>query len=180
MSFLDPLNRARMSAKELKQSRLIACKSVRRGLAARDRAMLTARKKLAATAAVPTRRLTGIPLTREEVLDELKNYLCDVKADELTALGEAFKKVTFTIEGKGDAMEMHVVFFDGVNSLEFSIPMMEKVKIVCSLGVDGPVVDYAHSLLNNLNLNVRNIMDKWFKCLVKDGPNEFVIPLRNE
>lgn len=116
------------------------------------------------------------PLTRQEVLDRLQNYLCDYNSDELTALSEVFEKMTCAISRD----EMRVTFFDGVNSLEFVRPMEQKTKVVQSLGVDGPVIDFAWSMLDNISLNPFKLMQDWANCPDKDGPSEFVIPLRDE
>lgn len=118
--------------------------------------------------------------TRQDVLDRLKDYMCSCRDEELAALGEVFETATFLFIGEGDALEMRIVFVGRLTSLEFAIPAKETLKTIRVVEVDGPVLDYAQSMLRNLSLNVYKLMDDWSECADKDGPSDFVIPLRDE
>lgn len=118
--------------------------------------------------------------TRQDMIDRLEDYMCSCRDEELAALGEVFETATFLFIGEGDALEMRIVFAGRLTSLEFAIPANETLKTIRVVEVDGPVLDYAQSLLRNLSLNVYKLMDDWSKCADKDGPSDFVIPLRDE
>lgn len=123
------------------------------------------------------------PKTRQGVLDGLKRHLCDIFEDELAALGERFATVAFAFStgDGGDDLDIEAVFSDDLHIMTFCMRWgREKVRLATSdVAIDNKVIDYAHEFLTDAWAWVTKSAQKWAECDDKDGPSEFVIPLRD-
>jgi hypothetical protein len=113
-------------------------------------------------------------LTRRRVLSRLEEHLRDCHEDELGALGEVFHTMTVAF-----ADGIRVELTDDGCCLEIAISRDGEVSAAGDPSVDGPVIDFAHSLFKNLSLNPLTLMDDWDECAGVTGPNGFVVPLRH-